>query len=498
MRRRDQALGWLRRPGIGRRVALAMALSLVAVQLQAFLQVRLLARPEVRLVGTAWLADTARDAARFAFALPPEARAAALAARAGSPYVRLEWSPGRPWPGPDQSGHVLVKRFAATLRQHFPPGTQLVVAVDRLQYLFPFRTVRVVPVPDDIGARLADAPLPPGADDELMATNIRVAVQGADGSWLSVTPVGFADLGPFGGLPLPPLIAAGLIISLVSIYTARRLMAPLDRLVEVAGRIGTARAFVPVPAAGLGEFGAVARAFEEVQHRLLRFDAERTQMLAAISHDLRSALTRLQLAIEPGSGRDPDPVLAREIADMQAMVDSTLAFAGGEARQATLGPTDVAALLISLVDEASDQGMACSYEGPDHAVADAYPPALRRAFRNLIDNAVKYGGTARVRLAVEPRQLRITILDQGPGIPPHRFEEALAPFRRLDPARSGQIPGVGLGLTIARDVVASHGGSLALGNPPEGGLCVEVTLPRGDGGLAAVGPAAITRVPPPR
>ncbi len=474
----EPMLGWLRRPGIGRRIALAMALALFAVQVQAFVQIWLFARAEVHLVGTRWLAETARDVAETAFAVPEAERAAALRRRFAGRPVAVAWSRAAPWDGPEQQVAPEARRLAATVRAMVDPAMPVAFRAQSLEYLFPFRSVRVGVQPPEVEAGLATTPLPPDAPEEVLPASLRIAVQGPDGSWVSITPVGFGDLGLLAAFPVSPLAVGGLIIGLASIATARRLLAPLDRLVEAAGRIGTARAFVPVPADGLAEFGAVARAFEEIQHRLLRFDADRTQMLASMSHDLGSALTRLRLAVEPGGGQEPDPVLLREIEDMQAMVESTLAFASGEARPGPRRPTDLAALLITLVDHAGDLGRACSYRGPDHAEAPGHPPALRRAFWNLIDNAVKYGGTARVGLSDTPGGVCVTIADDGPGIPAERMEEALAPFRRLDPARGGAQRGVGLGLTIARDVVVGHGGTLVLRNGEAGGLVVEVTLPR--------------------
>lgn len=468
--------GWLRRPGIGRRVALAMALSLVAIQLQAFAQIWLLARPEIRLVGTRWLAETTHDAAAFAFALPAEARDDALRRRYDSPYLRAAWSAQRPWPATEEADQPVTRRLAATLRAMADPGTDAAVAPQRLDNLFPFRRVQVAVLPPGSEAAFDATPVPAGAPDVPMLAAVRTAIRGPDGSWVSVTPVGFADGGPLAPLPITPLVVGGLIIGIVSVATARRLLAPLDRLVEAAGRIGTARTVVPVPAEGLGEFAAVARAFEDIQHRLLRFDAERAQMLAAMSHDLRSALTRLRLAVEQDAGSDPDPALLREIDDMQAMVESTLAFASGEARPGERRPLDLAALLITMVDDAADHGRPCSYTGPDHAEILGAPHALRRALWNLIDNAMKYGGVARVSLQASAGAVRIEIADEGPGIPPDRVEEAFAPFRRLDPARSGRQPGVGLGLTIARDVIEGHGGTITVRIPPGGGSVVEVVL----------------------
>ena len=159
------------------------------------------------------------------------------------------------------------------------------------------------------------------------------------------------------------------------------------------------------------------------------------------------------------------------------MVESTLALASGEARLTPNQPTDIAALLISLVDETSDAGQTCWYLGPDHIETMGHPVSLKRAFRNVIDNALKYGKAARVSLQAEASRLKIFVEDDGPGIPEARMEDVFAPFRRLDPARGHETVGVGLGLTIARDVIQSHGGTITLVNRAGGGLTVVLQIP---------------------
>lgn len=140
-------------------------------------------------------------------------------------------------------------------------------------------------------------------------------------------------------------------------------------------------------------------------------------------------------------------------------------------------PTDIAALLISLVDEAVDAGRACGYQGPNHIETMAHPVSLKRAFWNIIDNAIRYGGSARVSLTVGAASLTIRIDDDGPGIPDESREDVFAPFCRLDQARGHAMPGTGLGLTIARDVIQSHGRTIALCNRESGGLSATIELP---------------------
>jgi signal transduction histidine kinase len=219
-----------------------------------------------------------------------------------------------------------------------------------------------------------------------------------------------------------------------------------------------------------------------MQQRLIRFVGDRTQMLAAISHDLRSSLTRLKIATEgalpDNAYADDREAILAEIIDMEAMLELTLSFATGEAMAVPNRPIDVAALLISLVDNAVDNGKRCDYKGPNHSETIGHPISLKRAFSNLIDNAVKYGAAAHVSLVTDASTLRIAIADDGPGIPPELVEEAFKPFRRLDPARSEVVRGSGLGMTIARDAVQSHGGIIWMQNGADDRFTVIVELPR--------------------
>jgi signal transduction histidine kinase len=204
---------------------------------------------------------------------------------------------------------------------------------------------------------------------------------------------------------------------------------------------------------------------------LLKFLVERTLILAAISHDLRLSLTRLELAAEAHASA----AIGEEIAHMRSMVESTLALATDAvaSRQAI----DLAALLISIADDCADAGNDCCYEGPDHCVIVGHLVSLRRALWNVVDNALKYGDAAQLTLSCAVPAVCLTITDNGPGIRPDLVEEAFAPFRRLDSARSGNIPGSGLGLTIARDVIHGHGGMIAIRPAHPHGTCVEITLP---------------------
>jgi signal transduction histidine kinase len=475
-RRATQRPSWWQRQTLSRRIAIAMVLSLVAVQFQAFLQIRLLSYPELRFTGTRWLADVAVDAASRTFALAPQERARSAQGDADKTIVTMHWSMAAPALTTEKETAVIGQRLHATLKAKLGAAYPNVhVAASRLAHHWPSRDFELRVVPATVAASFGQQPLRDDEPDVLIPAAVSIAIQGADGSWLMVRAIGTEDAAIGTTLPFVPVLIGGLIIACVSTATARRIMAPLDGLVAAANQIGTAREFVPVPQAGLAEFSAVASAFEEMQRRLLRFVDDRTQMLAAISHDLRSSLTRLRLAVDTSALRAPHHEIEREIADMQAMLDQTLAFATGEARMVPNQPVDLASLLISLTDETSDFGAACTYAGPDHAEITGHPVALKRAFRNLIDNAIKYGKAARISLAEKGGRLSIIVEDDGPGIPLDRVDDAFTPFRRLDAARTG--PGAGLGLTIARDVVQAHGGTISMRTSGSTAFAVIVEVP---------------------
>jgi signal transduction histidine kinase len=215
-----------------------------------------------------------------------------------------------------------------------------------------------------------------------------------------------------------------------------------------------------------------------MQQRLKRFVDERTHMLAAISHDLRTPLTRLRLFAEFVSDQQQRALVLNDIEEMEQMLRASLTFASDEAHREPHSRVDIAALLISLCDTVSDAGGDVSYEGPDHAELPCQPVAIRRALSNLIDNACKYGEEARVRLSEHAERIEITIADRGPGIPADQVEQAFAPFRRLEGSRNRESGGVGLGLAIARDVIHGHGGSITLEANQPAGLLVRVRLPK--------------------
>jgi signal transduction histidine kinase len=269
------------------------------------------------------------------------------------------------------------------------------------------------------------------------------------------------------------------VIAGLSLWAARRLTAPLARFVTAAERLGVDGTAAPLAETGPTELRAATRAINRMQERLSRFVEDRTRMVAAIGHDLRTPLTRLRLRVEFVDDPEIQRRILSDLGEMEAMINATLAFARDDAAHEPRVAADLADLLQSLCDDRSDAGAEAPYRGPAHLTVTCRPVALRRALANLIDNAINYGGRAEVALAAlaDHPTVTITINDDGPGIPEAEQEKVFLPFYRLDPSRSRDTGGTGLGLAVARTIIRGHGGDITLANRPQGGLGVTVTLP---------------------
>lgn len=327
-----------------------------------------------------------------------------------------------------------------------------------------------------LGARMGPAFLE-GLRPDAVLPRMSVAIELPDGYWLLASPGRpsprwLQHLFKLSGMALLIVAVAGL-----SMWTARSFLQPLTKLSQAAERLGREREPTPIEGMTIPEYAAIAHKFNEMQVRLKRFVDDRTQQLAAISHDLRTPLTRMRLFAEYVDDAHRDRLLA-EIAQMETMISGCLAFAGEDASLEPHQSVDLASLLISLCDDIADGGGDALYDGPDHAYLPCQPIAMRRAFANLIDNGCRYGDRVRVSLQETEQALRVTVIDAGPGIPPEQYEHAFAPFRRLDDARARHAGGSGLGLSIARSVIRGHGGDIALAPGVQGGLQVRVELPK--------------------
>ena len=306
---------------------------------------------------------------------------------------------------------------------------------------------------------------------------LRASVQLQDGSWLNV--LAPLDLGDPLWRPrfVAPLVIALVLVTAGSLLLVRRATRPFATFAAAAERLGVDVGAPPLAETGPREVRRAAMAFNVMQGRIQRFVQDRTQMLAAISHDLKTPITRLRLRAEFMDDDEQRSRMLADLAEMEAMIAATLAFARDDAANEPRVRLDIASLLQGMAEDLGDLGARCGYDGPRSLVIEARPAALKRALSNLIDNAIKYGGSAEVALAQAAGETRITIDDRGPGIPAEARERVFAPFVRLETSRSRDTGGSGLGLAVARAAIRAHGGDIALDDRPGGGLRVTVTLP---------------------
>ncbi len=271
------------------------------------------------------------------------------------------------------------------------------------------------------------------------------------------------------------------ILAAASWWAVRLALRPLRRMTRAAEDFGRDVMHPPMDETGPQEVRQAARAFNAMQQQIRHHMAERTQILAAITHDLKTPLTRMQLRLEQCTDRALQNKLRDDLAAMRSLVDEGLELARSLDNAEPLQVVDLGALLQSLCDDAADTGQDVvleSAEIPSGLLVHGRPNALRRVFENLIDNAVKYGRHARIHLDQQSKRVQVRIRDAGTGIPKDRQRDVLLPFIRLEDSRSRDTGGTGLGLAIAANLLSSQQGRLALRNHPEGGLeaTVELTL----------------------
>jgi len=283
------------------------------------------------------------------------------------------------------------------------------------------------------------------------------------------------DLPSRFGTHLLITLAAVIAASLVAVRLATR---PLQRLAEAADAFGRDLAAPPLAVTGPTETRRAAQAFNRMQDRLRRLIAERGRALAAVSHDLRTPLTRLRLRAELVADAALRAQINADIDDMQAMVEATLDYLRGLRENEPLRAIDMAALLASLAADAQAVGQPVTLAGSAAAPYVGRLSPLKRALANLIDNAVKYGGGAHLVIVDGVTELRLSVEDRGPGIAAADLARVVEPYVRLEASRSRETGGVGLGLTIARDAALLHGGRLTLENRAGGGLRATLLLPR--------------------
>jgi signal transduction histidine kinase len=362
----------------------------------------------------------------------------------------------------------------ATLTDFPPVGdlTPVPVSIQRILRL----SLRLVPLPPE--QRPHEFRLMWDQANHRVVTAIRMP----DEKWLNVTEE-----------PTPPwpwhapsfLLAFALMTAAAAVLTwwaARRLTAPVRVLAAAAERLGRDVNALPMPVDGPSEVAAAASAFNTMAGRIRRFVQDRTFLLTAIGHDLRTPITRLKLRAEFIDDDEQRRKFIADLDELDAMVSATLSFGRDVAGTEPVSPLDLPALLRTVLDEAADaapdRAEALAYEGPEHLTVQARPVSIKRAMANLVSNALAYGGSARIRL-VPPAagMVRVDVADSGPGIPPADIERVFEPFHRLEDSRNRETGGTGLGLPIARNIARAHGGDVTLANQASGGLVATVLLP---------------------
>ena len=306
-----------------------------------------------------------------------------------------------------------------------------------------------------------------------------VDVRLKDGQWVHIVASGESETTPaLSNALLGQLLITLLIVTAVVMLAVRQATRPLQGLAKAADQLGADLDTTPLAESGPTETRRAAQAFNRMQARIKRLIDERARALAAVSHDLRTPLTRLRLRAELVDDDGLREQMAGDLDAMATMIDATLDYLRGLQDSEPVRPIDMNALLQSLADDAAVLGKIIHVEGRAQAPYPGRLMALRRAIQNLIDNAIKYGQRAHIRILDSALALRIVLEDEGPGIASDELARVTEPYYRPDASRSRETGGVGLGLSIVKDIALLHGGELLLANRHQGGLSATLVLPR--------------------
>lgn len=316
-----------------------------------------------------------------------------------------------------------------------------------------------------------------GAREEpFLVAPFQVAVQQPDGRWKVVRPHRALFFAEWQRRVALWFVLTALVMAPIAFVFARRLSTPIRLFGKAAERLGRDPQAPPLNLRGPAEIQGAAQAFNEMQERLRRYVEDRTAMMSAIAHDLRTPLTRLRFRIETLQ-EDQRAKMAADLDQMEQMIAATLTFARDASRPGERTPLELSSLLESLCDEMAETGAEADVERSEKVVLEGDPMALRRLFSNLLENAVKFGGRARARVFRDASNAVVEIEDDGPGIPPQDRDRVFEPFYRREPSRSRQTGGIGLGLAVVRSIARGHGGDVTLENRDGGGLTARVQLP---------------------
>ena len=277
------------------------------------------------------------------------------------------------------------------------------------------------------------------------------------------------------------MVGTALVVTAIAIFFLRNQIQPIRRLAAAAEAFGKGRSDVEFKPAGASEIRQAAAAFIDMRGRIARHIDQRTEMLAGVSHDLRTPLTRIKLQLAmlretmPEAGAEISD-LESDIADMEKMIDEYLASSRGQGAEAP-EPVDLSALIGEVVAGARRNGAALTLAAGEALTLPLRPNAIKRCLTNLVDNAVRYGENIDVTARRTGESVEVIVEDDGPGIPPESIDDVFKPFYRLDDSRNPNYAGAGLGLAIARDVARGHGGDIVLETAGSGGLRAVLRLP---------------------
>ena len=327
-------------------------------------------------------------------------------------------------------------------------------------------------------------PSPSSSDSgqQLFSKHINVTIGLSDHSWLSVSaPLPTAAVHWSTELATSMTVMVLIVLPLAA-WAIRSAVAPLRDFASAAEKLGLDVRSNPLPENGPREIRLASRALNDMQTRIRRLVEDRTQMLAAISHDLRTPITRLRLRAEFVDSEEQKIKMLSDLDEMEKMIASTISFAHEEAATEQKRAVDLVALVESLCEDLKDAGF--NVECVTLAGQVRYYCQLisfKRAMTNLLENGLKYGDAVEVTVSEQGCHIEIAIEDNGPGIPETEREKVFAPFYRIETSRSRETGGTGLGLSVARSIIRSHGGEILLENRREGGLRVRVLLPHQSG-----------------
>ena len=315
--------------------------------------------------------------------------------------------------------------------------------------------------------------------ESIVVGGFLAAVQGADGRWTVVRTPLAPVLSAWHVRILLWLVGCLLLVGPAAYLFARRITAPIDRFAKAAEALGRDPNAPPMALGGPAEVGKAAVAFNDMQARIRRYVEDRTAMVGAISHDLRTPLARLRYKIDSA----PEPLKGQVLSDvdrMEAMIGSVLSFIRDASEPRRRERLDLRSLVECVTDEAGLAGGQASVEDGPPVTVDGDALALQRMLTNLVDNAVKYGGRAHLSLAQTAGEAVVEIRDEGPGLPQEELERVFVPFYRPNAARTLDDAGVGLGLAVARSIARAHGGEVEIENASGGGLIARARLPLAD------------------